>query len=396
MAEDVRKPLRLTSHQAFTYRLGISTLTGRSLHLSQIRSSSPTQNGLAPHEVSFLRLLESITNGSHIEISYTGSTILYRPGLLVGSAQGSTASSAGVIQHILPAECTRGVSYFLIPLCLLAPFCKAPLNVLLTGPGVITSATPTGDMSADSVRTAILPLYAHFGISNSLELRILRRSNPGSNGKGGAGEVQLSFGHQVRLPKTVHLLNPGRVKRVRGVAYCTGVSASNNARMIESARGVLNSLVPDTYIFSDVGSATYLPEAKRKVGVGFGLALVAESSTRSLFSADVAAPPEGGVTPEDIGLRCVHQLLESISNGGVVSLAAAPTVLILMAMGSEDVGRVLLGRDVLGAEAVVGLARDLKAFGASAWGIREPDSGPEGVVVSVVGKGVGNIGRKLG
>ena len=396
MAEDVRKPLRLTTHRAFTHRLTISTLTGRTLHLSQIRPSSPTHTGLAPHEVSFLRLLESITNGSHIEISYTGTTLLYRPGLLVGSAQGSSASSSGVVQHVLPAECTRGVSYFLIPLCLLAPFAKAPLNVLLTGPGVITSATPTGDMSVDGVRTAILPLYAYFGITANLELRILRRSNPGPNGRGGAGEVQLSFGHQVRLPKTVHLLNPGRVKRVRGVAYCTGVSAANNARMIEAARGVLNPLAPDTYVFSDVGSATYVPEAKRKVGVGFGLALVAESSTGSLYSADVAAPPEGGVPPEDIGLRCAHQLLESISKGGAVSLAAAPTVLILMAMGSEDVGRVLLGRDVLGTEEIIGLARDLKAFGASAWGVREPDGDQDGVVVSVVGKGVGNVGRKLG
>ena len=396
MAKDVRKPLRLTTHRAFTHRLTISTLTGRTLHLSQIRPSSPSHTGLAPHEVSFLRLLESITNGSHIEISYTGTTLLYRPGLLVGSSQGSSASSTGVIEHTLPAECTRGISYFLIPLCLLAPFSKSPLNVLLTGPGVITSATPTGDMSADSVRTALLPLYAHFGIARNLELRILRRSNPGPGGKGGAGEVQLVFGHQVRLPATVHLLNPGRVKRVRGVAYCTGVSASNNARMIEAARGVLNPLAPDTYVFSDVSSATYVPEAKRKVGVGFGLSLVAESSTGSLYAADVAAPPEGGVPPEDIGLRCAHQLLETISRGGVVSLAAAPTVLILMAMGSEDVGRVLLGQDVLVTEEIVGLARDLKAFGASAWGMRQPDSGPEVIVVSVLGKGVGNVGRKLG
>lgn len=402
MADPPQKLTRFTSQASLAYRLTLSTLTGRPLHISAIRPTSHTNPGLAPHEISFLRLLEAVTNGSHIEISYTGTTLVYRPGLITGSAPGSGASG-GVLRHELPAGNTRGISYFLIPLCLLAPFSKAAFNVLFTGPGVITSATEGGDISADSVRTAILPLYAQFGISNDLELRILRRSNPGPGSTGGAGEVQLVFGHQVRLPKTVHVLNPGRVKKVRGVAYCTGVSASNNARMIEEARGVLNPLVADTYVFSDVSSAPYLsstdntkPSEKKKVGVGFGLSLVAESSTGCLYSADVASPPSGGVTPEDIGRQCAYQLLESISLGGCVSLAAAPTMLTLMAMGSEDVGRVQLGRHVLGSEVVIGLARDLRALGASAWGIRDAVSGSEGdLVVSVVGRGVGNVGRKI-
>ncbi|XHG02690.1 hypothetical protein AWENTII_006033 [Aspergillus wentii] len=240
MATTSQPPVRLTSHKNFPTRLVLSTLTGRMVHISQIRSSSPTNPGLAPHEISFLRLLEAVTNGSQMEISYTGTICVYKPGLITGSSAGAGASSGGVITHELPAGCTRGVSYFLIPLCLLAPFSKAPMKVLFTGPGVITSATPTGDMSVDSVRTAILPLYQQFGIFNNIELRVLRRSNPGPNGRGGGGEVQLVFGHQVRLPKTLHLMNPGRIKRVRGVAYSVGVSGSNNARMIETARGILN------------------------------------------------------------------------------------------------------------------------------------------------------------
>lgn len=402
MSNPPQSPLRFTSQKSLAHRLVLSTLTGHPVHVSQIRPSSPTNPGLAPHEISFLRLLEAITNGSQIEISYTGTTLLYRPGLITGSSPGSGASG-GVIKHELPAGCSRGVSYFLIPLCLLAPFSKAPMNVVFTGPGVITSATPAGDMSADSVRTAILPLYAQFGISNSIELRILRRSNMGAAGKGGAGEVQLVFGHQVRLPKTVHILTPGRVKKIRGVAYCTGVSGSNNARMIEEARGVLNPMTGDTYIFSDISSAPFvpstdksIPNGKKKTGVGFGLSLVAESSTGSLYSADLASPPSGGVTPEDIGRQCAYQLLEAVSLGGAVSLSAAPTVLTLMAMGSEDVGRLQLGRDVLASTLLIGLARDLKAFGASGWGVREATGGQEGdVVVSVVGRGVGNVGRKI-
>jgi len=324
--------------------------------------------------------------------------MLYRPGLITGSVNGYGAEG-GIIKHELPAGCTRGVSWFLIPLCLLAPFSKAPINVLFTGPGVITSATSVGDVSADTVRTAILPLFAQFGISLNLELRINRRSAAGPGGKGGAGEVQIVFGHQVRLPKTLHLQNAGRVKRIRGVAYSTGVGAASNARMIETARGVLNPFVSDTYIFSDVSSAPYLTATdkteKKKIGLGFGLSLVAESSTGCLYSADVSSSHSGGEAAEDIGRRCAYQLLEVISKGGCVTALGASTVLTLMAIGSEDVGRLQISKDIIGTEEVVGLARDLQAFGLSGWGLREASSNENDLIVSVVGKGVGNVGRKI-
>ncbi|KAI5290352.1 hypothetical protein KEM54_001773 [Ascosphaera aggregata] len=336
-------PVRLTSHKNFSHRLVLATLTGRPVHISQIRPHCVTRTGLAPYEISFLRLLEAVTNGSHIEISYTGTIVLYKPGLITGSAPGSGASN-GVIKHEISASNTRGLSYFLIPLCMLAPFSKAPINVMFSGPGVITSATVHGDMSVDSVRTAILPLYNQFGIFNNIELRILQRSCAGLNGASGGGQVQLIFGHQVRLPKTLHFLNPGKIKRIRGVAYSVGVSGSNNARMIDVARGILNPLSPDTYIFSDVSSAPLLddmknPRSKKKSGLGFGLSLVAESSTGCLYSADIISPPSGGEPPEDVGRKCAYQLLQTVSLGGCVSPMAFPTMATLMSMGSEDVGR---------------------------------------------------------
>ncbi|CZT19615.1 probable RNA-3'-phosphate cyclase family protein [Ramularia collo-cygni] len=392
--------LKFTGSKHLIQRLVLATLAGRAVRISQIRSSSHSAPGLAPHEVSFLRLLDAITNGSVIEFSYTGTTVLYRPGLITGSAVGHGAAG-GVIRHELPADCSRGASFFLVPLCLLAPFSKAQINVIFTGPGVITSATPTGDISVDTVRTAILPLYKSYGIENNLELRVLRRSNPGPGGKGGGGEVQLVFGHQVRLPKTIHILNAGRVKRVRGVAYATGVAGANNARLIEAARGVLNDFVPDTYIYSDVSAAPLIaaPErnnanAKKKIGLGFGLSLVAESNTGALYSADIASSPSGGEVPEDLGKRCAYQLLESISQGGCVSGVAAPTMLTMMAMGSEDVGRLGIGKEVLGSETVVQLARDLRTFGMSGWGLKDGNH-EEDAVVSIVGRGVGNVGRKI-
>ena len=396
MSGEKQSFLRFTGHGNFTQRLVLSTLTGRAVHISGIRSSSSTSPGLAPHEVSFLRLLEAVTNGSSFQISYTGTTITYHPGLITGTVAGAGASDGDVIEHNVPAGCSRGITYFLVPLALLAPFSKAHVNVRFSGPGVITSATETGDMSVDSFRLALLPLYGLFGIPPArIDLIIRQRSCVGHGERRGNGVVELRFASQVRLPKTLHLnQTAGRIKRIGGVAYCSGVSASNSKRMIHAARGVLNSLTGEIRI----GEAPPgKDDARRKIGIGFGLSLVAESNVAGvLYSADVVAPSGGGALPEDIGTRCAHQLLESIAQGGCVSWTSARTVLMLMAMGSEDVGRLRLGRDVMGSEELVGLARDLKTFGASSWGLRVADDETEDILVSVKGSGVGNIGRKIG
>ncbi|PVH88593.1 18S rRNA biogenesis protein [Cadophora sp. DSE1049] len=403
MAAPAPEYLRFTSHKSLTHRLVLSTLTGRPVAISNIRSSSPTNPGLAPHEISFLRLLDSITNGTTMQISYTGTKLIYNPGLITGSV--STGGS-DVVKCVLPDTCRRGVSWFLLPLCMLAPFSKAPINVRFEGEGVITSATETGDVSVDTLRTAILPLYESFGVmASKLELRVLQRSCTGAGGKGGGGIVELRFGSQLRLPKTLHMnRSPGRVKRIRGVAYCTGVSASNNARMIHAARGVLNTLVSDIHVAAQYDQAPLVssgdrsnPGGKKRTGIGFGLSLIAETSAQGvIYSADVPAPSEGGVTPEDVGKQCAYQLLEVISQGGCFTRVGAPTILTLMAMGSEDVGRVRLGRDVVGTEDFVGLGRDLKKFGASSWGLRDAEEDESGdIIVSIKGAGVGNVGRKI-
>ncbi|KAH5111219.1 hypothetical protein HBI82_190710 [Parastagonospora nodorum] len=396
--------VQFTGHRHLTTRLLLATLTGRPVRISQIRSTS-TNPGLTRHETNFIRLLDAVTNGSQIQFSMTGTTLVFRPGLITGSAEGLGASG-GVIRHEIPRECARrGVSWWLIPLCILAPFSKGNVNVTFHGEGCVTSSTTSGDPSADTVRTAILPLYKSFGIERNIEIRILKRSCAPQTGKSAGGEVQLVFNHQVRLPKTLHLLNPGRVKKIRGVAYCVEVPKTNNERMIHEARGILNKFVPDTYIFSDASPAPLVPTtnnrgqvgSKVKGAVGFGLSLVAESSTGCIYSADVCSPPEGGVPADEIGKQCAYQLLEKISQAGCVESVAAPTMLMLMAMGSEDVGRVALGRDVLASEEVIQLARDSQAFGGSAWGFREQSGENERgeVVVSVVGRGVGNVGRKV-
>ena len=119
------KAIRLKGHQNFRYRIMKSILTSRAIHISEIRSNFENP-GIKDFEISFLRLVERLTNGTLVEISYTGTEIYLRPGLVVG----------GKIVHECPNS--RAVGWFLEPLLVLGLFGKQPLNITLRG---ITSNT---------------------------------------------------------------------------------------------------------------------------------------------------------------------------------------------------------------------------------------------------------------
>ena len=74
------------------------------------------------------------------------------------------------------------------------------------------------------------------------------------------------------------------VKRIRGVAYSTKVSPQNTNRMVDGARGLLNKLLADVFIFTDAMSG-----AASGNSPGYGTTLVAETTTGCLISAEACA-----------------------------------------------------------------------------------------------------------
>ena len=82
------------------------------------------------------------------------------------------------------------------------------------------------------------------------------------------------------------MLAAGMVKRVRGVAYSMRVAPAASNRMVDGARGVLNSLLADVFVFTD-----HMPGHEAGASPGYGLSLVAETTTGLLISAQASAPP---------------------------------------------------------------------------------------------------------
>eukprot|EP00435_Cladocopium_sp_Y103_P014697 s1958_g3.t1 len=165
--------------------------------------------------------------------------------------------------------------------------------------------------SCDTFRTATLPLLAKFGLEEQLSFKILKRGAPPLGG----GEVVFSCPITKGI-QPIELLNEGKVKRVRGVAYTTKVSPQFAARMVDSARAVLNDFLPDVWVYTDHCKGEACGNSP-----GYGISLVAETIARSLKSADACASlqdDEALGSPEAVGSHVAERLLAEINLDGVV------------------------------------------------------------------------------
>ncbi|KAE8271522.1 hypothetical protein A4X09_0g803 [Tilletia walkeri] len=322
------RALRFTGHIAFRQRLILAVLTGKPIRIDRIRPDDE-HPGLRDFEAGFLRLLEQCTNGTHVEIGYTGTSLLLRPGIISG---GKVTFDCGT---------SRPIGYFLEWIALLAPFAKKEFSLTLRG---ITNGE--SDLGVDILRTVTLPHLSLFlppstsTLASALELRIVRR---GAAPLGG-GEVFFQCpllpssggGEAGGMLRTINFVDPGRVRRIRGIASAMRVSPQMANRMIDAARSVLNRYIPDLFLFSDV----YKGDESGK-SPGFCLSLVSTSTTGALHCAEGISRP--GSVPEDVALKTARSLLSEITTRGCIDRAHQSHVLALMALGPQDVGKVRLG-----------------------------------------------------
>ena len=313
-------------------------------------------------EILFLRFLEILTNGSVIEINYTGTAVTFKPGSILG---GSLNFDCGL---------ERGISYFLEPVLLFAPFSKFAFKLNLTG---LTAHEE--DTSIDIIRTVFIKIIGMFGVTDGLDLKITKIGSPPLGG----GEVSFTC-PVVSSLQNADLSDIGRVKRIRGIAAVTRISPQASNRLVESCRSVLNTFIPDIYIYSDVYKG---PEAGQSPG--FGISLVAETTTGGLIHSDLIG--KAGLTPEEIGRKASKKLLTEIAGGGFFSSKSNYFVLILMALTLDNVNKVSL-RNLKEEDKV--LITDIKnLLGVSFRSIHNEENG--NYLVSCVGSGYVNFNQRM-
>ena len=220
-------PLKYEGCTLFRQRIVAATLSAKTLRISKIRDEDQLP-GLQDFEANFLRLVEKLTDGCAIEINETGTTLRYKPGLISG----------GRIVH----DCgtSRSIGWFIEGIIPLVLFGKEDISATFTG---ITNDAM--DFSVDILRNVTLPFLRNFGV-NGATLTIKKR---GAAPLGG-GTVEFSC-PIVRQLVPINVTDMGLIKRVRGLVFCSRISPTVIARVVDSARGVLNNLLPDVYIHAD-------------------------------------------------------------------------------------------------------------------------------------------------
>lgn len=343
-------------------------LLQRNIRIDKIRASDQ-EPGVRDFEANLLRLLDKISNGCSIEINETGTSLRYRPGYITGGKY---------LEH--DCALARGIGYYLEPLLLLGLFAKKPIEILLRG---VTNHPR--DPSIDTFRAVTLPLLKSLGIEEEFELKTIKR---GAVPKGG-GEVFFRVPTLKRLP-TIDRVDEGMVKRIRGIAFSTKTSPQVSNRMVDGARGVFNDFLADVYIFTD-----HMAGEKAGLSPGYGLSIVAETTTGCYISAERCIDPDRDAgearEPEALGEWAARALVEEIQRGGVVDGLHQSLVLTLCAVGPEELHRVRTGPLVPGAVRQLRLIKKMVGVRFSI----APEKDSATVVLSCVGAALRNTARRV-
>ncbi|PAA91740.1 hypothetical protein BOX15_Mlig028594g1, partial [Macrostomum lignano] len=365
--------LKFVGCSEFRSRIALSILTGKPVKISSIRAKLENP-GVREFEISYLRLIEQITNGTMVRISETGTVVLVRPGILTG----------GEFEFDCCAE--RGIGYYLEPLMLLGPFGKRSLSVKLTG-----VSNNSMDPSVEAVSYSCLPLLRRFlGRDSGSELSLERR---GCHPVGGA-EVRFQCPTVSKL-KPLDLTQPGKIHRIRGMSFTCKVSPGMNGRQIVSAKELLRRLVPDVLLTAD-----HCTGARGGQSPGFGVTLVAETRDGCRYVAECMSRPSGvavaeASVPEDVGLTAAQLLCEEIYRGGCVDSISQPLALALMALCDRDASRLLTGPLTPHS---VRLLRLLRQFLGVTFRLQSRPAGDDGlggdkVLCTCVGSGFANLSK---
>lgn len=247
-------------------RLILSVLTGRACRIEEIRINN---NGLNAAEKNLLDLINKITNGGEIIINSDGTTLDFKPGMLIG----------GKLNH----DCglNRSITYYLEVLMCFAPFCKEKLEINLTG-----MTNDESDCSVDALKLTTIPLmikYLNIYDQEEIDLKIISR---GFQPNGG-GEVFFKCPLRKTL-KPIQFLVPGKIKKIRGIAYSARVSPEISNRLIKECKKYLLKFIPDVFINVDHLKGTHSGKSP-----GFGLCLIAETINGTYYVGEALSNPKG-------------------------------------------------------------------------------------------------------
>jgi RNA 3'-terminal phosphate cyclase-like protein len=366
-----RSAIEVEGSGTFRHHLVCALLANRPVTISGL-GDQRDKPGLVDFEVNFMKFLDRTTASSSFDVRNGSSELTFKPGLILG----------GVFSHAVPR--TRSVTYIIEAALLFLPFAKHASEITFTG-----CTQHDMDLSLDTIRTVTTRWLRFFGVEASL--RIVRRGAPPD----GDGCVILTVGNVRRL-RSVTAVERGKIRRIRGIAFSSNVSADLTRQAASASKGMLLNLLPDIYIVADNYQA---PAGQRTAGTnGYGLLLVGESTSAScvLSSESIAQP---GEDPAALGLRAAEQLLDEVSLGGCVDSHHQLFVLLLMALSPDEASTVKFGSITPSGVTAMTLMETYFAVSCAIKQEANPydlDEFPSSTIISCIGSNCLNVAKKSG
>ena len=282
------------------FALGLATLLGEELHLTNIRAKRE-KPGLRPQHLKAVEALKQICHGT-LEGGEVGSReIRFNPGGGVKGGYyewdiGTAGSTTLLAMTLLPAAC----------------FSTGAMSFKISG-GLFQDFAP----SAYQTQYVLFPTLGKMGIT--VKLNIIR---PGYVPRGG-GIIEVEVKPLVGKIKPIRLTSQGEVTKIEGTALSSHLRERKvSERMVEKCDEVLKSNGYRTQI-----GIVYDTLALQR---GATLAIYAKTSSGCIIGADRAGKPRR--TSEDIGSYVARNLAEDLATGATVDRYLADQLIFYAAL----------------------------------------------------------------
>jgi RNA 3'-terminal phosphate cyclase (ATP) len=283
--------------------VALAAITGRTLHLTNIRAGR-ARPGLMAQHLAALKAVATLSSGELSGAEPGTREIRFRPGSIRGGDYRFEVGTAGSIALVLQA---------VLPVALHA---DVPCRFAVTG-GTDVKGAPTRDY----VQRVFLPWLARLGVEVQIE-----SVRHGYYPRGG-GEICLTLA-PCRHLKPLMLDTAGCLRDIRGMAHVARLPLHIPQRMAASARAALAD-------FGPVAIEARVVEEPEACGTGGALTLVAETEHSLLGAATVA---ERGVPAERLGEAAAAALRAEVRSGAALDVHAADQLLVYLAQ-AEGVSR---------------------------------------------------------
>ena len=282
------------------FAVGLATLLGEELHLTNIRAKRE-KPGLRPQHLKAVQALAQVCQGSLDGAEVGSSEIKFGPGGGIRGGHyewdiGTAGSTTLLAMTLLPAVC----------------FATGPVVFRISG-GLFQDFAP----SAYHMQYVLLPILGRMGIN--AKVSIVR---PGYVPRGG-GIIEVEAEPVTGKIRPIRMPEQGNVTRIEGVALSSHLKERRvSERMAERCNQVLGSngykarieIVHDTLALQR----------------GAALAVYAETDAGCIVGADRAGAPAR--TSEEIGRDVARNLVEDLATGATVDRYSADQLILYAAL----------------------------------------------------------------